>query len=120
MPSCAWPSSTSSGTAPPRAPRPPTDPGLTLPHCQGLPWATCARCVTLRPDLTRLYRIPGLRSLGLPLPLPEIGALLDAGVALTDVLRRQLDADARCAVASGREQVVKPSAEHGVGGDPLL
>lgn len=41
-------------------------------------------------DLTRLYRILGLRSLGLP--LPEIGALLDAGVPLTDVLRRQLDA----------------------------
>jgi len=41
-------------------------------------------------DLARLYRILGLRSLGLP--LDEIGGLLDAGVPLTDVLRRQLDA----------------------------
>jgi MerR family transcriptional regulator, thiopeptide resistance regulator len=40
--------------------------------------------------LARLYRILGLRSLGLA--LDEIGGLLDAGVALTDVLRRQLDA----------------------------
>src|SRR5581483_1706842 len=41
-------------------------------------------------DVARLYRILGLRSLGLP--LPDICALLDAGVPLTDVLRRQLDA----------------------------
>jgi DNA-binding transcriptional MerR regulator len=41
-------------------------------------------------DVARLYRILGLRSLGVP--LPEIGALLDAGVPLADVLRRQLDA----------------------------
>lgn len=41
-------------------------------------------------DLRRLYRILGLRSLGVP--LPEIGGLLDAGVPLSDVLRRQRDA----------------------------
>jgi DNA-binding transcriptional MerR regulator len=41
-------------------------------------------------DLARLYRILGLRSLGLP--LDEIGALLDAGVPLVDVLGRQLEA----------------------------
>jgi DNA-binding transcriptional MerR regulator len=41
-------------------------------------------------DVARLYRILGLRSLGLP--LDEIGGLLDAGVPLADVLHRQLDA----------------------------
>jgi DNA-binding transcriptional MerR regulator len=39
-------------------------------------------------DLARLYRILGLRSLGLP--LDEIAGLLDAGVPLTEVLERQL------------------------------
>jgi MerR family transcriptional regulator, thiopeptide resistance regulator len=41
-------------------------------------------------DVARLYRILGLRSLGVP--LNEIGGLLDAGVPLADVLRRQLEA----------------------------
>lgn len=50
-------------------------------------------------DLARLYRILGLRSLGLP--LDEIGGLLNAGVPLTDVLRRQLDAVERRMTADG-------------------
>ena len=69
----------------------------------------CARCATTaqsacslplahrgRPsaytsaDVSRLYRILALRSLGLP--LAEIGRLLDERVALADVLARQLDA----------------------------
>ena len=41
-------------------------------------------------DVTRLYRILALRSLGLP--LHEIGRLLDEQVALADVLARQLAA----------------------------
>ncbi len=50
-------------------------------------------------DLARLYRILGLRSLGLP--LDEIGALLDAGVPIADVLRRQLAAVERRMTADG-------------------
>src|SRR5947209_8326615 len=46
--------------------------------------------VYVEADVARLYRILGLRSLGLP--LNEIGGLLDAGVPLADVLRRQLEA----------------------------
>ncbi len=41
-------------------------------------------------DVTRLYRILALRSLGLP--LNEIGRLLDERVTLADVLARQLEA----------------------------
>jgi DNA-binding transcriptional MerR regulator len=50
-------------------------------------------------DVTRLYRILALRSLGLP--LDEIGRALAAEVRLADVLARQLDAVERRLAADG-------------------
>jgi DNA-binding transcriptional MerR regulator len=50
-------------------------------------------------DVTRLYRILALRSLGLP--LDEVGRLLDDQVVLADVLARQLDAVDRRMAADG-------------------
>jgi MerR family transcriptional regulator, thiopeptide resistance regulator len=73
-------------------------------------------------DVVRLYRILGLRSLGLP--LDEVGGLLDAGVPLAEVLHRQLDAverrmSADAALRRRLQDLLAAAAEHGASIDDL-
>jgi MerR family transcriptional regulator, thiopeptide resistance regulator len=73
-------------------------------------------------DVVRLYRILGLRSLGLP--LDEIGGLLDAGVPLAGVLHRQVDAverrmSADAALRRRLQDLLAAAAEHGASIDDL-